>query len=183
MSIKYMKLYYFSSKKKYNRGMKSKKEIRTEIKKLFTQQESDFLDAQNTEVQKCVIKYLQDNKVQNLCCYEHIHNELKTDLIIEYARQNNIKVYTPQMISDTEMILIDDEYEIYEDTIDLFIIPGRAFSNSGKRLGRGKGYYDRFLAQKKYKKAKKMGIGYSFQMFPEIPTNSHDIDMDIVIHL
>lgn len=178
-----MKLYYFSSKKKYNRGMKSKKDLRTEIKKLFTQQESDFLDIQNKEVQKLVIQYLQDNNIKTLCCYEHIHNELKTDLVIEYARQNNIKVYTPQMISETEMILIDDEYEIYDDTIDLFIIPGRAFSSLWKRLGRGKGYYDRFLVQKKYKKSKKIWIGYSFQIFPEIPTSSYDIDMDTIIYL
>jgi len=32
------------------------------------------------------------------------------------------------MIGETEMILIDEDYEVYEKEIDLFIIPGRAFT-------------------------------------------------------
>ena len=65
--------------------------------------------------------------------------------------------------------------------IDVFIIPGRAFSSTGKRLGRGKWYYDRFLIQWQYKNSKKLGLCYNFQILDNIPTQSHDISMDSII--
>jgi 5-formyltetrahydrofolate cyclo-ligase len=79
------------------------------------------------------------------------------------------------------MIIIDEDYEHYEKEIDLFIIPGRAFTLDWKRLGRGKWYYDRFLAQKIYKKSKKIWICFDFQVHENIPTEKHDIMMNKII--
>lgn len=62
--------------------------------------------------------------------------------------------------------------------IDLAIIPGIAFDNSGNRLGRGKGYYDRFL---KNIKAKKIGLCFPFQIVEKLPTENFDIRMDNII--
>lgn len=67
--------------------------------------------------------------------------------------------------------------ERYSD-IDLAFIPGRAFTLSGKRLGRGKGYYDRLLP---LLKCRKVGICLRHQILQEIPTETHDIVMDEVI--
>lgn len=61
---------------------------------------------------------------------------------------------------------------------DLLIIPGLAFGRDGERLGRGKGYYDKFL--EKYN-GLKIGICTSEQLLDEIPTEPHDIKMDGVI--
>ncbi len=69
--------------------------------------------------------------------------------------------------------------EIYTGKIDLILIPGVAFDSQGGRLGRGGGYYDRFL--KKYRKTKKVGVGYTFQIVKEVPTNRRDIRVDEVI--
>ncbi len=60
----------------------------------------------------------------------------------------------------------------------LCIVPGVAFSEKGARLGRGGGYYDRFL--KDYKGVK-VGICYSEFFLPKIPTESFDISVDAVI--
>lgn len=62
--------------------------------------------------------------------------------------------------------------------IDLAIIPGIAFDNKGNRLGRGKGFYDRFLKQTN---AFKVGVGYDFQIVDELPVSSLDVPMDIVL--
>ncbi len=61
---------------------------------------------------------------------------------------------------------------------DLLIIPGLAFGKTGERLGRGKGFYDKFL--EKYN-GLKIGICTSEQLLDEIPTEPHDIKMDGVI--
>lgn len=64
------------------------------------------------------------------------------------------------------------------EDIEMIVVPGIAFDRKGRRLGRGKGFYDRLLAGSK---ATKIGIGYEFQLVDEVPTESHDIPMDIVI--
>ncbi len=67
--------------------------------------------------------------------------------------------------------------------IDIAIIPGVAFTMDGKRLGRGKGYYDRLLSHPSFGDIYKLGICYSFQLLPELPTSSHDVSLDEILTL
>ncbi len=62
--------------------------------------------------------------------------------------------------------------------IDIVIVPGMAFDNMGYRMGRGKGYYDRFLPQID---ALKIGICFDFQMVEKVPVDQFDIKMDIIV--
>lgn len=62
--------------------------------------------------------------------------------------------------------------------LDMVIVPGVAFDRKGNRLGRGKGYYDRFLSQIK---APKVGVCFDFQLYDQIPVSDNDIKMDIVV--
>ena len=62
--------------------------------------------------------------------------------------------------------------------IELVVVPAVAYDRRGKRLGRGKGFYDRFL---KETKATKVGVGYEFQLLEELPVEPHDVGMDIVV--
>lgn len=64
------------------------------------------------------------------------------------------------------------------EEIELVVVPGVAYDRKGNRLGRGKGFYDRFLASIG---AAKIGVGYEFQLFDEIPSEPHDVRMDMVI--
>ncbi len=68
--------------------------------------------------------------------------------------------------------------ESYDGKIDLVIVPGIAFDHTKNRLGRGKGYYDRFF--KKYKPLK-IGVGFDFQLLDSVPVAKHDIKMDKII--
>lgn len=63
----------------------------------------------------------------------------------------------------------------------IIIIPGVAFTKTGKRLGRGKGYYDRFLNSATIKNAFKIGVCFKFQIYNDLPTDSQDIAMNKVI--
>ena len=66
------------------------------------------------------------------------------------------------------------------ETIDLVLIPALAFDRNGNRLGRGKGFYDRLLASSGYR-ALKIGITTERFLLPQIPTETHDISMDLVV--
>lgn len=65
--------------------------------------------------------------------------------------------------------------------IDVIIVPGVAFTVHGARMGRGKGYYDRYLSQSGFA-AMKIGVCYSEQIVDDIPTEPHDMMMDAVIY-
>ena len=62
--------------------------------------------------------------------------------------------------------------------IDLIIVPGVAFDTKFNRLGRGKGYYDRFLQRVS---AVKIGVCFDFQLLDEIPADIYDVKMDYII--
>ncbi len=62
--------------------------------------------------------------------------------------------------------------------IDLILVPGLAFDRSGRRIGYGAGYYDRFLAQVQ---APRIGLAYEISLYEQIPTSPHDIPMHQVV--
>jgi len=63
-------------------------------------------------------------------------------------------------------------------TPDLIVLPGLAFSRTGDRLGRGKGFYDKYLSNYR---GVKIGVCFSDQLEDEIPTESHDIVLDYIV--
>ena len=64
----------------------------------------------------------------------------------------------------------------------LILVPGRAFTKSGSRIGRGKGFYDIYLAGlPQIFDIKKSGVCFSEQLLPELPTTPDDVLMDNVI--
>jgi 5-formyltetrahydrofolate cyclo-ligase len=71
-----------------------------------------------------------------------------------------------------------DEILCNTDDIDLIIVPGIVFDNSGHRVGYGKGYYDNLL---KKARCKKIGLAYDFQVIEKIPKDEWDEKMDKVI--
>ena len=62
---------------------------------------------------------------------------------------------------------------------DFVLVPGVAFSPNGYRLGRGKGYYDKFLS--KYSNLFTVGVCFREQFFLDIPTEPHDVPMQRVL--
>ncbi len=61
---------------------------------------------------------------------------------------------------------------------DLIIVPGVAFDRHGNRLGRGKGYYDRFLPGVG---GSRVGICFDCCVVEELPSEPHDARMDVVV--
>lgn len=63
--------------------------------------------------------------------------------------------------------------------IQLAIIPGRAFTLSGHRMGRGKGYYDRLLTKLK---CTTLGVCFDCQIVEELPMDPWDKKLDGVLY-
>lgn len=62
--------------------------------------------------------------------------------------------------------------------IDMILAPGMGFDEGGRRLGRGKGFYDRILAQTT---GIIVGLAFEWQMREKIPTEAHDLPMHRIV--
>jgi len=68
--------------------------------------------------------------------------------------------------------------EMVLSRLDLILVPGVAFDLRGNRLGRGRGFYDRLLAETR---GVKCGIAFDEQITGEVPTGEHDLQMDFIL--
>lgn len=75
--------------------------------------------------------------------------------------------------------ILEPVAEEYTGAIDLMVVPGMAFDDNGNRLGRGKGYYDRFINQ--HPNAYRIGLCFAFQKIERVPTEPFDWHMNEVI--
>lgn len=127
---------------------------------------------------------------KNVMIYLPVKNEVDVSLLINDSDKNFL---VPVMEGDdiyachlTMQLKIGrfgicepvERVKMEKNEIDIVIVPGVAFDRNFNRMGYGKGYYDRFL---KDMKALKIGVCHSFQLVDEIPSEPHDIKMDMIV--
>jgi 5-formyltetrahydrofolate cyclo-ligase len=122
--------------------------------------------------------------------YSPVLNEAQTELVARRCLADSKRLSYPRVRGMTlefvEVLGADElapgSYGILEPTggclvpcteIDLLVVPGVAFDLSGHRLGFGKGYYDRTLAQC-LPAMERVGFAYDFQVIEQLPADSHD---------
>ena len=174
-----------------------KSELRQHIRMLKRQ----FTQEKLRKLSSPIIQRLMVNPnvaaAHTILMYYSLDDEVYTHDAIDFFVQKGKTVLLPTCINENDMELrcytgvsdlqggffniMEPIGEIFSDykSIDVAVIPGMSFDGRGNRLGRGKGYYDRFLL--KIPQAYKIGICFDFQKLPGIPTESTDIRMDIVI--
>jgi 5-formyltetrahydrofolate cyclo-ligase len=62
--------------------------------------------------------------------------------------------------------------------LDVTVVPGLGFDGEGRRLGRGKGFYDRLLADAS---GLLWGVGHDVQLTDRLPVESHDVVMNCIV--
>jgi len=130
--------------------------------------------------------------------YSPVHHEVETAQLFSEAIADGKVVLFPAVTSGVldfrrvkeKAELVPGKYGILEpspccesfrpDFIDFLIIPGVAFDLCCRRIGYGKGYYDKALHGLEGK-GRLAGFCYDFQIVGEIPAAPHDIEMDLVI--
>lgn len=134
---------------------------------------------------------------RTLLLYSALPDEVQINPLFDGLIAQGKTILLPRVVSDTDMELrlytgadslqpgafgiMEPTGPLYTDyaAIDVAVIPGMAFDADGHRLGRGKGYYDRFLPL--IPRAYKIGLCFPWQLVDEVPSDAHDIMMDGVI--
>jgi 5-formyltetrahydrofolate cyclo-ligase len=106
-----------------------------------------------------------------------VNNELELFLL---ERMEELAVGMYKILEPRPELRKLPEKNVVADELDLVMVPGVAFDKSRARMGHGFGYYDKLL-QHARPDAPLVALAFECQLFPEIPTQAHDIFMDKIV--
>ena len=137
-------------------------------------------------------------RARRLALYAALPDEAELRELFEQARRDDKPCLLPRC--DPGGTLAFCEIEVWEDLApgrygllepspdrpgtplsagDLVLVPGVAFDPAGRRLGRGRAYYDRALAGGRA--SVRMGVGFAIQLVERVPAGARDCGMDAVV--
>lgn len=182
--------------------MKTKQEIRKEILEYRNQIPKEDVIQKSQQIVQQVLKTPEYEEADHILLYADYRHEVMTRELFEDAILHKKKVYFPKVSA------IDCSMEFYqvvsvkqlesgyqgirepkaeeetryifrkeEDT--LMIIPGVAFDTEGYRIGYGKGFYDRYLQNKR--QLTRMGLAFAGQIVEPFAHGEFDVRMDKVV--
>ncbi len=176
----------------------TKREIRSKILLKLNSQKEERRELKTKVIQDKLFRTKVFKQAKNVMFFVSFDGEVKTEGMIKEAQRLGKTIVVPvctknrmlkPCLLDAEAKLTRGSYGIWEPAskrclslkdIDLVIVPGLAFDKRGNRLGRGKGYYDRFL-KGLTNKTTSIGLAFDFQFLPQIPTTKRDVSVNRVV--
>ncbi|MCH5301946.1 MAG: 5-formyltetrahydrofolate cyclo-ligase [Prevotella sp.] len=175
-------------------AVQSKAGLRRRMRELKRQHAAQLpeMSRQIVEALRCRLK---DAEV--VMAYWPLPDEADIRSLVDLLVAEGKTVLLPKVVDDTAMELrqylsADDlregAFRVMEPTgmpytdyarIDVALVPGVAFDAAGHRLGRGRGYYDRFLAA--HPRMRSLGVCFPFQRVASVPVDEHDVAVDEVL--
>lgn len=135
-------------------------------------------------------------QAQVLALYSPIHHEVETATVATRALAEGKTLLYPAVVGSKmefrrvrhldDLVpgrfgILEPRGEVWEPKqADLIVVPGVAFDRSGRRIGYGKGFYDKALHQLEGS-GRLVAFCYQFQLVEEIAGEPHDVTMDLIV--
>ena len=165
--------------------MNSKDKIRLRFKNIICEK----------KISDKIFSLIDELQIKSICIYSPFSNEIKIDNLVSYLHEKNVKIYLPYMrrtgndlvmevreegntIFDDYHIKSSDGKKVDSESIDAYLIPGLAFNKAFYRIGYGKGFYDKLLANYQ---GIKIGACMNGCIIEEAFEEAHDIKMDYLV--
>lgn len=180
----------------------TKQEIRYKILDLIHHQREESAHHQSRVIESKLLALPVFQKAKTILFYCSFKGEVDTFPMMEKAIGLRKRVAVPFIKKETKQIvamLIESTKELvpgpygipsprYDaakaldpSDLDLALVPGVAFDQANNRLGRGAGYYDRFLCELP-SAVPIVGLAYDFQLVSMIPgLEPHDRPVTFVV--
>ena len=176
--------------------IEDKAKLRKKMRALESALTEDYLRDSNEKIFNALISRREYKEAEKIFIYYSVNKEIDTRKLIRHALKSGKTVALPKITGkgtmDAVVIKGEDELKadkygipapisekaLRPDEIDLVIVPGAAFTKDGLRLGKGGGYYDRFLSGCS---AFKIALARKYMVLENIPVDEFDIKTDLVI--
>ncbi|XP_043488235.1 5-formyltetrahydrofolate cyclo-ligase [Polistes fuscatus] len=185
-----------------------KKLLRKEMANVISNISAEEKARQSMRVFEKLKALPQYQNSKRISIYLSTKDEIDTTLILKDIFKTGKDVFVPRYSGNTmemvKLLSMDDydklpltkwnikqpdfsearENSFQSGGLDLILIPGVAFTYNGKRLGHGKGYYDKFLNytfEKQQRKPHLIAIAFNEQIKDDIPTTESDVLIDLVV--
>jgi 5-formyltetrahydrofolate cyclo-ligase len=179
-----------------------KQQVRNQIRQLLkTQEEEDRLRKSSLILEK-LLATPEFQSSKTILFYAAFGGEVETFEMMRRAMALGKQVALPLILKDQRGMIpklihnLEEDLEngpygirqpradasggVRTDDLNLVIVPGIAFDRDGHRLGRGAGYYDRFLA-KLPRDIPSIGLGFDFQLRDDLPLSEHDVPLSRIL--
>ena len=176
--------------------MMEKSEIRAEVRRRIKELTSEQKSLSATKIFTTIEQNQNFAKAECIALFASMKDEVSTDYALYAWLKMGKRIVVPRVEGDimrfyeyspkrmqTGSFGIEEpigDKEVSPAEIDLIIVPARAFTRSGERLGRGGGFYDKYMSLNGFR-AYKIGIAYACQIFDTLPHAPHDIKVDEVV--
>jgi 5-formyltetrahydrofolate cyclo-ligase len=177
-----------------------KKQTRQRLRQILASIEPDQLAKRSQQACDELCKQKEFRKAEVLMVFLSLPKEIDTTPLVLRAWQERKRVLAPKVsweqrrmlpieIESLSQNLATTQMGIREPVngqpfpvanIDLVIVPGLGFDPFGHRLGRGRGFYDRFLGQPDFK-GTRCAIAFEEQFVDMIPTGPYDVPVDMLV--
>lgn len=155
---------------------------------------ADFIEIASKKIQKNLKKIQEYHNAKTIAAYYSIGSEVKTHDILQEILSIGKMLALPRVEDDHLVFCGVSKFEDLErgefgimepkqncpqiDEFDAILVPAISMTKTGQRLGYGKGYYDRFLANKK---STTIALTYSKFIVKNIPTSKNDVKIGWVV--
>lgn len=172
-----------------------KKALRSVMKKKLQQLSDQELKINSTRVFEKLKAVAEFKQAKTVFIYLAKDQEVQTQAIISYLWQTNKTILVPKIIDQKLRAVLVNNWQdlkpgkwgilepkstkVWQEKIDLSLVPGLAFTQQGERLGRGRGFYDQFLASGQ--SAFNLALAHSCQILESLPIDSWDQKLDLVL--
>ncbi len=178
----------------------SKKDLRTSLKANLAALSADEIHERSRRACNLLVAQPEFERSEIVMVFLSLPTEISTAPLVLRAWQEGKRVLAPRVSWEQRRMMpveIRSLTEDIEDTqwnlrqplqgdpvpismIDLVVVPGLGFDCAGNRLGRGRGFYDRFLAHSEFT-GSTCAVGFEEQVVEAIPADPHDIRVDMLI--
>jgi 5-formyltetrahydrofolate cyclo-ligase len=181
----------------------SKKILRERILTLLRNQKEEERLTKSLIIADKLFQMVEFRKAKNILFYASFDGEVETFEMMRRSQRLGKTIGLPGIIRDKKKIIpaivasltsdletgpygikqpkLDRAQVLTEDRLDMVIVPGVAFDKASNRLGRGGGYYDRFLGSLP-SRTLKVGLAFDFQIVDSLPSQKkHDVPVSCVL--
>ena len=177
-----------------------KKELREQVRRVLATMDPVEAATKSAQATDLLVQSTEYRRAEVVMVFLSLANEIDTTALVLRAWQDHKRVLAPRVsweqrrmmpteIRSLTRDLVESSMGLREPVsgtpipipiIDLVIVPGLAFDKKGNRLGRGRGFYDRFLAHPEFK-GLTCGFAFEEQLLPEVPAHPLDRPVSMLV--